>query len=325
MLHNIARFSSKHAMFPLSSSNLLRPTDSTNIQFLYETSSLPKISTHRLTHAVLFDVSLRDGIQNADPANWSTHQKKIMLHHIFDTERPTRMEVGSLVSQKVLPIMADSLELYNHGIETLPGKEVDLYMLVPTLNRLYLALNHDIAGISLMTSVSNAFQQKNVNRTLEETKKELMKIDMILKDIPMVRKKLYISCITECPIDGKQDIDYVLREILLYHTEYTFEELCLSDTCGTMSVDEYVYLLDSLIHFGVPASKISLHLHVNHDNLDHIRRILWRSFDCGVNHFDVSMLATGGCSVTMDKSKLLPNLSYDLFYRFHNQYYSLNR
>lgn len=296
MLHNIARFSSKHAMFPLSS------------------------TTHRLTPPILFDVSLRDGIQNADPTKWSTDQKKITLRNIFNAERPTRMEVGSLVSQKVLPIMADSLELYNHGIETLPGKEVDLYMLVPSLNRLYTALTHNIANVSFITSVSNAFQQKNIHRTLDETKKELIKMDMLVKDIPVVRKKLYISCITECPIDGKQDIDYVLREILLYHTEYTFEELCLSDTCGTLTADEYVYLLDSLLFFGVPASKISLHLHVNEGNHDDIRRILWHSFDCGVNQFDVSILETGGCSVTMDKTKLLPNLSYDLFHRIRNQY-----
>ena len=33
-----------------------------------------------------------------------------------------------------------------------------------------------------------------------------------------------------------------------------------------------------------------------------------------INSFDVSILESGGCSVTMDKNKLIPNLSYDLFY-----------
>ena len=269
---------------------------------------------------ILFDVSLRDGIQNADPSKWSTDRKKAMLRYISDTEHPTRMEVGSLVSSKVLPILGDSVEMYNHGIETLSENGVEVYMLVPSLSRLQTALNYNITNMSFITSVSNSFQRKNTKRTLEETKEELAKMNMLVKDMPAIRKKLYISCITECPISGKQDIDYVLREILMYHTEYKFDELCLSDTCGTLTFDDYEYLLDALIFFGVPASKISLHLHVPDNNIENIRRILWYSFDKHVNKFDVSMVETGGCSVTMSRDKLLPNLSYDLFHRILDRY-----
>ena len=35
----------------------------------------------------------------------------------------------------------------------------------------------------------------------------------------------------------------------------------------------------------------------------------------GIRSFDVSALESGGCSVTMDKSELAPNLSYDLYYK----------
>lgn len=269
---------------------------------------------------VLFDVTLRDGIQNAEPAKWTTDRKKEVLRHIVDTENPVRMEVGSLVSSKVLPILSDSLQLYQHAEETLSKNGTEMYMLIPSLNRLYSAMNYNIANMSFITSVSNAFQQKNTNRTLEETKQELLQIDAIITQTTTIRKKLYISCIGDCPISGKQDMDYVLREILMYHTNYHFDELCLSDTCGTLTFDDYEYLLDALLFFGVPASKLSLHLHVSEDNLANIRRILWYSFDKNVNKFDVSMLETGGCSVTMNKEKLLPNLSYDLFYRILDQY-----
>ena len=35
----------------------------------------------------------------------------------------------------------------------------------------------------------------------------------------------------------------------------------------------------------------------------------------GLRSFDVSALKSGGCSVTINKSKLAPNLSYELYYK----------
>jgi len=245
----------------------------------------------------LFDVSLRDGIQAADVSKWSTDQKKETFHRILETERPARMEVGSLVSPKILPIMGDSLEMYAYARDYLkrPDSKTEVYMLVPSLNRLYSAMNYGIRHLSFITSVSESFQLKNTKRTLDETKAELGNISRLLSaNDSGITSKLYISCINECPIAGKLDMDFVLREILLYHTEYQFDELCLSDTCGTLTFDEYEYLLDALLFFGIPAEKLSLHLHVPPHNVEHVRRILWYSFDKYVRKFDVSVVETAG-------------------------------
>lgn len=269
----------------------------------------------------LFDVSLRDGIQNADPARWPTEAKTDMYHRIIATERPQRMEVGSLVSPKILPVLGDSLYMYSYTDTRNRLSDGPMpYMLVPSLSRIHSALNYDIRNLSFITSVSESFQKKNTRRTLAETKSELKQMSDIAGMFLDVHTKLYISCITECPLSGKQDLDYVLREILMYHTSYQFDELCLSDTCGTLSFDDYEYLVDALIHFGVPASKLSLHLHVSEANRENVRRILWHSFNKRINKFDVSAVETGGCSVTMRSDQLLPNLSYDLFYHFLARY-----
>ena len=293
---------------------------------------------YRAIEPRLFDVSLRDGIQSADPTKWSTERKKETLHCIIDTRQPWRIEVGSLVSPKILPIMGDSLEMYTHARESFPNGP-EIYLLVPSSNRMYSAMNHGIQHMSFITSVSNAFQQKNTNRGLDETKQDLLIISKLLEEnnaiLPNIPKdasdilvfpknkitsKLYISCINECPIAGKIDMDFVLREILFYHKDYLFDELCLSDTCGTLTFDEYEYLLDALLYFGIPASKLSLHLHVSDENRENIQRILWYSFDKRVDKFDVSLTETGGCSVTMKPGKCLPNLSYDLFYEILAKY-----
>jgi hydroxymethylglutaryl-CoA lyase len=270
----------------------------------------------------LFDVSLRDGIQSADPSKWSTDRKKETLHQIVETKYPCRMEIGSLVSPKILPIMSDSLDVYTHARDSYPSGP-EMYVLVPSSNRMYNAIHHGIRNMSFITSVSNAFQVKNTNRTLEETKLDLNKISGMLvpeSSDSKIASKLYISCINECPLSGKIDMDFVLREVLMYHKDYLFDELCLSDTCGTLTFDEYEYLLDALLFFGVPASKLSLHLHVSEANMENIYRILYYSFDKQVVKFDVSLTETGGCSVTMNPGKCLPNLSYDLFYEILAKY-----
>ena len=44
------------------------------------------------------------------------------------------------------------------------------------------------------------------------------------------------------------------------------------------------------------------------------------AIDYGIEEFDVSYLTTGGCSVTMDKNKLAPNMSYEQFYKYITNY-----
>ena len=55
-------------------------------------------------------------------------------------------------------------------------------------------------------------------------------------------------------------------------------------------------------------------------------KIFHKALEKGITAFDVSSLTTGGCSMTMNKSQLLPNLSYELYYGFLINYFlSRNR
>jgi hypothetical protein len=154
--------------------------------------------------------------------------------------------------------------------------------------------------------------------TLPQVKSDFKQIFDLLKTQPNYDKyvkKLYISCINECPISGKLDVDFVINEIVRYETTFSFDELCLSDTCGTLLYDDFVYIVETINYFGVPFSKISLHLHVSKDNLKNLEDILRYCFRNGIRKFDVSIIETGGCSITMDNDKLLSNLTYEQFYK----------
>ena len=81
-----------------------------------------------------FDVSLRDGIQSMK-SPLPTIQKTQIYNSIVNTYNPISSEVGSLVSPKVLPIFADSLEFYKYCINEYPN--INHYLLVPNSEKIW--------------------------------------------------------------------------------------------------------------------------------------------------------------------------------------------
>jgi hydroxymethylglutaryl-CoA lyase len=288
-------------------------------QILKNIMACPKRTTiYNRINPKLFDVSLRDGIQAADKQKFSTEIKKGILRNIINEHNPTKIEVGSLVNPKLLPIMGDSLEMYNYASKNI---NTDVYMLIPSMNKLFNAFENNVKNFSFITSVSDQFQIRNAKRSIHETKYDFELMFSRWFRAPHIYKtKLYISCIDRCPILGKIDNDFILKEVLYYHQKYDFDELCLSDTMGTMVYDDFEYIIDNCLYFGIPPSKLSFHFHVLPDNLENLEKIIFYCFSKRLNKFDVSMLESGGCSVTMAPEKLRPNMTYDVFYRIMNKY-----
>jgi hypothetical protein len=279
---------------------------------------------------LLFDVSLRDGLQGADPTDWPTSKKQKTFDFIRLNYKPYAMEIGSLASPKILPIMGDTKEMYKHATRMVFDNDNPYihprpkpYILIPSLSKLQVAINNKMHHLSFITSVSNMFQLKNTNMTLPQVKSQFNQLFEQLNGEPdptIYVKKLYISCINHCPIVGKLDNDEVVKEILYYQSNYDFDELCLSDTCGSLLANDFEYIVETIRIFGVPLSKISLHLHVSDSNMENLERILRYCFRNGIRRFDVSMMESGGCSVTMNRDKLLANLSYEQFYYVLNKH-----
>ena len=141
------------------------------------------------------------------------------------------------------------------------------------------------------------------------------------------KTKLYISCVNECPLTGLIDNDLIIYEILSSYThsnefsEYCeYDEICISDTMGSLLYRDFEYIVDGLLRFGVAKTKLSIHLHVNAENAGNVRQILFACFRRGICRFDVSVLSEGGCSVTMDSEKLKPNMTYKFFYEALAEY-----
>jgi hypothetical protein len=64
----------------------------------------------------VFDVSLRDGLQGIPKdkqLEYSMSDKLKTYQNIIFNYKPRKLEIGSIVSEKVLPIFKDTLDLYN--------------------------------------------------------------------------------------------------------------------------------------------------------------------------------------------------------------------
>jgi hydroxymethylglutaryl-CoA lyase len=273
---------------------------------------------------ILTDVSLRDGLYCEKRLDWPLSKKKDMLHEIVFSEKPHKIDVGSFASPLQLPIMGDTIQMYNYAStirhlyedskSLIFPNNLEIYATVPCYSKLEEALNNNVCNMSFLTSCSKTFQKRNVNMDLQKTKEDLDTIFDVLKkkENEHITKKLYISCINECPFEGRIDIDYILHEIFRYNMKYELDEICLSDSCGTLSFEDYKYIVDALIYFGVLRSKIGVHLHVNTSNRYEMTQIVRYSLKSRITRFDVSLLHSAGSSMMNPKKKLV--MSYDFFY-----------
>lgn len=276
---------------------------------------------------ILFDVSLRDGIQMANPANFNTDKKIQILKDIAEKYAPPKMEIGSFVSPKELPIMADINDVFHFAHRAIRENTLstETYVLVPNKFGLMQAIMQGARNFSFITSVSNPFQIKNTKRDLDYKKKELTEMMTVVSNLPPPCKtKLYVSCISECPISGSINNDFIIYEILSSYgindlpDVDAFDEICLSDTMGTLKHRDFQYIVEGLMRFGLHKSRISVHLHINSENEREAKNILFECFYRGINKFDVSVLSDGGCSITMKYAK--PNMTYDFFYSTLTEY-----
>jgi len=276
-----------------------------------------------------FDVTLRDGLQalsKEEQNKFTTNNKLALYNKVTKIYNPKNIEVGSIVSEKVLPVFKDTIEICEmlhyfkdfqktNSIE-IKEKKQNIFVLVPNNEKLKNIIeNQKIKYFSFITSVSNSFQYKNNKMKLEDSEKDIYEM---VNQLNCKRKnkyiKLYISCINECPIQGKIDNDFIINRILKFN-KMDIDNICLSDTCGSLTEKDFEYIVDTCAFFGFPLSKFSLHLHVKKDRENEIEKIIHKALDRKIINFDVSYLETGGCSVTMDKNKMVPNLSYDLYYK----------
>lgn len=287
-----------------------------------------------------FDVTLRDGLQalsKEEQMTFNTQEKFNVYNKLIKYYCPKNIEIGSFVNNKVLPIFNDT-DILLKQLEKNQWYSgiINNYVLVPNLTHLQTALFNGAKNISFITSASNDFQMKNTRMTMAQNEDNILSMLQCLdhrsnlkfdnetgdvwKDYNPYNVKLYVSCINECPISNTKLNNVAIANTLARLSKLKVNNLCLSDTCGTLNPEDLVEILRLCGKFRADIDKFSLHLHVKSDREHIVQDLVYIALDNGINKFDVSNFITGGCSVTMDKNKLAPNMSYEQYYKFLSNY-----
>ena len=222
-------------------------------------------------------------------------QKKIkylnqLLKVGFDT-----IDIGSFVSKKQIPQLADTAEVLNNiNIDNSISK---LLVIVGNKRGAIEASQFEqISYIGFPFSISETFQKKNINASIQDS---LKTIDEIQNLCVRKNKKLvtYFSMAFGNPFGDEWSIYIVAHWAEKLLNDYGINILSLSDTIGTSNPNLINWLFSKLIK-EFPKVEFGAHLHSNANTyIDKLNA----AYKAGCRRFDGSLLGIGGCPMAKDK------------------------
>jgi hydroxymethylglutaryl-CoA lyase len=224
-------------------------------------------------------------LQN-EPAVLSTDAKVAFVNALSESG-VTEIEVGSFVSPRAVPQLADSDEVFQR-IDRRPG--VVYSALVPNERGLSRARAAAADKIAVFTAASDTFNQRNIHCTVRESIERLKPVVSEAKchGLPV---RGYVSTAIHCPFEGAVPPSRVLRVIedLL---DLGVDEISLGDTIGKATPSDVRRLLDD-VKTHLASAPLSLHFHDTYGMA--IANVLTAWTEYGIASFDASAGGLGGC------------------------------
>lgn len=238
---------------------------------------------------LISEVGPRDGLQNC-AAIMPTAQKKTWISALAEAG-VKEIEVGSFVSPKLLPQMADTGEIVRHAI-TIPDLEVAV--LVPNLKGAEHAIEAGAHKITLPLSVSETHSLRNIRRTHDQVIDEAAAISNLIKSLPKEQRPHFegsLSTAFGCTLEGPIDDAVILRNAERLMAAGC-DEVGLSDTTGYGDPSSMKLLIRAVRAVVGAENLTGVHLH-NTRGLG-LANIL-AAYEEGITTFDSSLGGLGGC------------------------------
>ncbi|MBI1342677.1 MAG: hydroxymethylglutaryl-CoA lyase [Terrimonas sp.] len=206
----------------------------------------------------------------------------------FDT-----IDFGSFVSPRAIPQMADTKEVITR-LE-MNGTTTKLLAIVAnTRGAIEASVFDEISFLGYPFSVSETFQQRNANSSIEESLQRVEEIQEIC-----IRKGkqivIYISMGFGNPYGDNYDEDIVFEWVNRL-VAMDINIISLADTVGLASPEQVFdmtrYLVESL-----PGTEIGVHLH---STLENRKEKLHAAIKAGCKRFDGALKGIGGCPMADD-------------------------
>jgi hydroxymethylglutaryl-CoA lyase len=233
-------------------------------------------------NATIIEVGPRDGLQNE--SKHVLEKDKLRFIRALQGANIKEMELTSFVSPKWVPQMADANEILKNTPAN--GRQ---FVLAPNAKGAELALEAGARSIAVFVGVSDSFNQKNINRTTDESMDALVPVLARLKD-EGVFIRACISTAFYCPYEGKIQIDAVV-ELCNRFVAMGADELSVADTIGMANPQES-YALFNILKEEFPNTLITAHFH---DTRKMAMANIYAALQAGINRFDTSAGGLGGC------------------------------
>ncbi|MBK6839321.1 MAG: hydroxymethylglutaryl-CoA lyase [Bacteroidetes bacterium] len=203
------------------------------------------------------------------------------------------LDFGSFVSPKAIPQLRDTEEVLA-GLE-LSSTKTKLLAIVANVRGAEQALNHDeISFLGFPFSVSEEFQKRNTNSTIEES---LMRVEEIQKLCIKKNKDLviYISMGFGNPYGEPWNAEIVIKWVRRLSV-MGIKIIALSDTVGVSNPVNISSLFTQLIP-EVKEVEFGAHLHSN--PLTWLEKVE-AAYQSGCKRFDSALKGIGGCPMAND-------------------------
>lgn len=244
-----------------------------------------------MVHATDIDVLVsevgpRDGLQSVKPT-MPTELKRGWISALANAGL-REIEVGSFVSPKLLPQMADCAQVVEHAL-TIPNLFVTA--LVPNLKGAEAAFKAGVHKITMPISVSEPHSLSNIRKTHEQVFQEVASVVSLRNEYyPGIEIEAGLSTVFGCTIQGVVTDDDTLR-MALKMAELGVNEIGLADTVGYATPNQvrrlFIRLKDEL---GALAGSAHFH-NTRGQGLANVVAAL----EAGVTTLDASQGGIGGC------------------------------
>ena len=250
------------------------------------------------------------GWQHFIPTEKKIEYIKTLLKVGFDT-----IDFGSFVSPKAIPQMADTKDVI--GKLKVQSSKTKLLAIVANVRGAEEAVAYDnISCLGFPFSISETFQLRNTNSTIEESLNRVEEIQgLCIKNSKQL--VIYLSMGFGNPYG-----DTYNEEILLKWADEMVKReikiISLADTVGVATHDQISFALNTLIP-KYPDTTFGVHLHSTASNW---REKLEAAVDAGCKRFDGALKGIGGCP--MAGNDLVGNMNSELMISYLEEQNLLN-
>lgn len=246
------------------------------------------------------------GLHEFIPTEFKIKYINQLLKIGFDT-----IDFGSFVSPKVIPQLKDTVEVFNN-LDLINTKSKLLTIVANIRGAEESTKFKAITYLGFPLSLSETFQQRNTNKSIEEA----FKMVEVIQKISVKHGKtlvIYISMGFGNPYNDPYEMNFVTAFVERLN-QIGITIISLADTIGVSNYENITTLFQSITEY-FPNIEFGVHLHSDPDTAT---EKIDAAYKAGCRRFDGAINGLGGCP--MAKDKLVGNIATETILTYLEKY-----